>query len=326
MSTNFFFEEVDNWDHWDNCVELSAQGTLFHQHKYLKEVGIPYKAWWMIKGEQICGGVVVQESKDGQTAVLDDLVIHNGIWFKNLNEQKLTKKRYQQFKLIEAAIDHLISRYNHFELSLSPQFQDLRPFLWHNYHEPDKGQFNISVRYTSYQEIKGFTGTTSQEDTEIFRNLETLRQRNLREAFKADVSFQLSDDWETMMNNYRETLKKSGDGFENQCKRMEALMNNLQMAGMGQLFSVDEPNSGTLYQVYFAWDSKRAYYLFGAGQIESKERYQGTFAFWSAMKELAKKGIEWIDWEGVNSPQRGWFKLSFGGELVPYYQLSWKRE
>ena len=69
--------------------------------------------------------------------------------------------------------------------------------------------FNISVRYTSYQEIKGFTGTTSQEDTEIFRNLETLRQRNLR-GFQADVSFQLSDDWETMMNNYRETLKKVG--------------------------------------------------------------------------------------------------------------------
>ena len=29
VSTNFFFEEVDNWDHWDNCVELSAQGHCF---------------------------------------------------------------------------------------------------------------------------------------------------------------------------------------------------------------------------------------------------------------------------------------------------------
>ena len=106
------------------------------------------------KGEQICGGLIVQESEDGQTALLDDLVIHNGIWFKNLNEQKPTKKRYQQFKFIEAAIDHLISRYNHFELSLSPQFQDLRPFLWHNFHEPDKGPFNISVRTQAIKKLR----------------------------------------------------------------------------------------------------------------------------------------------------------------------------
>jgi len=25
--------------------------------------------------------------------------------------------------------------------------------------------------------------------------------------------------------------------------------------------------------------------------------------------------------EGVNSPHRGWFKLSFGGDIRPYYQI-----
>ena len=29
-----------------------------------------------------------------------------------------------------------------------------------------------------------------------------------------------------------------------------------------------------------------------------------------------------VDMEGVNSPQRGWFKLGFGGNLLPYYQIS----
>ena len=67
-------------------------------------------------------------------------------------------------------------------------------------------------------------------------------------------------------------------------------MNNLQMAGMGQLFSVDEPNSGTLYQVYFAWDSKRAYYLFRCRPNREQGEISGHFfAFWSAMKELRKK-------------------------------------
>jgi len=36
-----------------------------------------------------------------------------------------------------------------------------------------------------------------------------------------------------------------------------------------------------------------------------------------------KKNIREIDWEGVNSPQRGWFKLGFGGTLQPYYIAHW---
>ena len=30
--------------------------------------------------------------------------------------------------------------------------------------------------------------------------------------------------------------------------------------------------------------------------------------------------------EGINSPQRGSFKLSFGGDIRPYYHVSWNGE
>ena len=34
-----------------------------------------------------------------------------------------------------------------------------------------------------------------------------------------------------------------------------------------------------------------------------------------------EESINSIDLEGVNSPNRGWFKLSLGGELNPYYKI-----
>ena len=39
----------------------------------------------------------------------------------------------------------------------------------------------------------------------------------------------------------------------------------------------------------------------------------------------AKRPLEIVevDLEGVNSPQRGWFKLGFAGDLRPYYELRW---
>ena len=63
-------------------------------------------------------------------------------------------------------------------------------------------------------------------------------------------------------------------------------------------------------------------YLFGAGSPGLKEHCCGTITFWDAFKDLSKnRGIKEVDFEGVNSPQRGKFKLSFGGDLRTYFQI-----
>ena len=33
-------------------------------------------------------------------------------------------------------------------------------------------------------------------------------------------------------------------------------------------------------------------------------------------------GVKEVDMEGINSPQRGWFKMSFGGNTIPYFNLT----
>ena len=40
---------------------------------------------------------------------------------------------------------------------------------------------------------------------------------------------------------------------------------------------------------------------------------------------VEKLKINKFDFEGVNSPNRGWFKLGFGGDLIPYYQIEYEK-
>ena len=54
-----------------------------------------------------------------------------------------------------------------------------------------------------------------------------------------------------------------------------------------------------------------------------RSQHTGTAVLWDAFNGLSDHGIREVDLEGVNSPQRGWFKMSFGGDLVPYYELKW---
>jgi hypothetical protein len=77
-----------------------------------------------------------------------------------------------------------------------------------------------------------------------------------------------------------------------------------------------------VYAACYGWDSKRAYYLFGGGHPHVSEPWQGTLVHWEAFKDLAQgRNLNEVDLEGVNSPQRGWFKLGFGGDLRPYFHV-----
>ena len=71
----------------------------------------------------------------------------------------------------------------------------------------------------------------------------------------------------------------------------------------------------------FAIDHIRAYYLFGASDSNLRDSHTGTAVLWDSFAKLNHYGVNEVDLEGVNSPDRGWFKLSFGGDIVPYYHI-----
>jgi len=253
-------------------------------------------------------------------------VIYNGLWFLPDGERKPTRARSERFEITEAVIGFLTAHYTKVELALSPQFEDLRPFLWHRYDGPEEEKINLSLRYTSYLDIQDLCGLgQGSEDCETFRRLEAVRQRNLRKAATAGSICYPDGDIETLLDNYAQTMGLSEDGFCNKRARMDSLMKGLRDRGMGRLYEVADRTGCPDYGVFFAWDSKRAYYLFGAGNPDRNDSHHGTFACWEALRDLATNHeVTEVDWEGANSPQRGWFKLSFGGSLLPYHELSWE--
>ena len=70
---------------------------------------------------------------EGTDCVIDDLVIHNGLIFSKDESRKEIKAKRERFEITEFVINWLDIEYSNIELSLSPQFEDMRPFLWHNY-------------------------------------------------------------------------------------------------------------------------------------------------------------------------------------------------
>ena len=103
-------------------------------------------------------------------------------------------------------------------------------------------------------------------------------------------------------------------------EEMVAIMNALHAGGRGRMFVTHSPDDVPRSAVFMGIDVHRAYGMFGGSDPSTRDLPTGTAVLWDAFTALSASGVSSVDLEGVNSPSRGWFKLSFGGSFVPYYR------
>ena len=106
-------------------------------------------------------------------------------------------------------------------------------------------------------------------------------------------------------------------------KRLKNLLYSLEKSKNGIVVITFDSNNDPLYLSFWGIDNKRAYYLYGAGNPENTNSIRGTRNFWDSFQFLSTQfNVQEIDFEGINSPERGRYKLSFGGEIRSYYRIS----
>ncbi len=315
-------EEAEPGEKWDAFVRASSTGTLFSLSGYLHAAQCPVRLFWCLRGTERRAAVAVTESTDGSNALLHDFVIHNGIIFgPRANKQNRSQMISEHFEIAVDIAAALSRRYAKVELALAPQVSDIRPFLWHNYgtggptYVPD-------VRYTAYIDLKGFAEAAAPEDIPLFQEISYARRQEVRKAAKAGIRTEETADAAALADFYVMTMGRQGIGVTpRRREELRFLAHHLLGKNLARLFVSRTSEGEPAAMALFGWDDHRAYYLFGAGDPAYRNTPCGTAVLWDAFGELARAGQIQVDLEGVNSPRRGWFKLSFGAELVPYYQL-----
>ena len=311
---------------WNQIMSESPQFTIFTDIRYLDAVGRKYKNYFVFKGDQIRAGVSVILTEDESGCEIDDLVIYNGIMFLPVSDKKTVRKRFEEFEITEFVIEEFDKRFNKIEMSLNPFFEDLRLFLWHNYHSLDqRDKFMVNLKYTSFLDISELKDAQYPEKTNRFKEMEAIRQRNIKEAREKRVITKVSKQPDYIfifLDFYKDLIAKQGKVVsDSKLNRMNNLILQLCHKDLADIFITGKEKE-IYYITIFCWDKYRSYYLFGAGNPMINLRFKGTLCFWDAFIYLAKqRNIKIVDMEGVNSPQRGWFKLSFGGNLKKYFQV-----
>jgi hypothetical protein len=310
---------------WDALVKNSAQGSIFSLHAFLKSSQSNFELFFIYKGNEIKAGLVLNLSEDGKKVILDDLVIYNGIIFRQDFEQKLVKGRLEQFEITSFVLVELEVRFQFVELSLHPAFEDLRPILWRHYDDSSRlKRYSVDVRYTSFLDISEFFLQNDEESMKLFANLDNIRQSDIRKARKEKSMVAEDDCVDVFIGFYVLLMEAQSISISKEMQnRIKELLQALLDSRLASLFVVKNSIGQITYVTIFSRFNNTACYLFGAGDENLMSRFDGTICIWDSFKMLALKGISFVDLEGINSPFRGSFKLSFGGDVTPYYHIRW---
>lgn len=106
---------------------------FFRFYLFEKASSVKFKLFYCYK-EELRAAVSVVEDAKGESLILDDLVIYNGIMYnKPTNKQNHAQQFSEQFKIQEFIANELTKLYKNIELNLHPSIVDIRAILWVNY-------------------------------------------------------------------------------------------------------------------------------------------------------------------------------------------------
>tara|TARA_Y100001968_G_C19454442_1_gene771564 strand:- start:2905 stop:3885 length:981 start_codon:yes stop_codon:yes gene_type:complete len=312
---------------YKDFLENKKVNNIFFSYNFLKSINTKTKKINILNGLNSIGIAILPEADLNGVAVQNDLHIYAGIYIfddiiKNLQRVKLN----DILKNANIAIaDFIVDNYVSLTWQTNFQKQDLRPYSWSNY---DRGidSFTFLPRYTSIKNIESLVNQPEHE-SESYKSMVYDKRRMIKSAINSNAKVIINNDTNDFLYSYKIMMESYGETCcKNELDQMYLIIENLIKSYNCNIYHVLDVFGNCLYKGVFAFSNAYAYYLYGAKtDFSANNNWHGSFMIWEVSRHLAALNIKFIDLEGINSPNRGWFKESFGGETKLYFSIKYKK-
>jgi hypothetical protein len=301
-------------DAWDAFVVGSPQRSIFVYTRFLDSLLTPYDLVTYYDKGRIAAGAVVLRTESGEPIVAQyPLTQYQGILLADNTNRPLHSRIAHDHAVVEDFLRQLVGHYGKACFCQSWRFGDMRAFQWHNYHEPTKGMFKIGLSYTG---ILDLTPYPSFDD--YLASVRTVRRQEYRKSARARALTTNAD--ELVLDALHEKTFKRQDIERpaHEAALVKSISRHALAGGYGKIccaMAGDVPASAVL----FLYDDRTAYYMFGANDPAYRNTAAGTLALMNMIKDAYETGLKEIDFVGVNSPNRGDYKISFNADIKPCF-------
>lgn len=302
-------EKLTDQKEWEKITSKSKYFNLFSSPIFFEGLTCPYDFIILRKGvNPILSCVVFKKENPKKKFFFQDFNYNQGMYF-------FIEDKKKQLEAVVFLLKELTKKYDQLRFSLNYDFNDIRAFQWHNY---PNCEFKFNIVYSS---IINFSNYKSFDDVILKFRYSRRREKNLFD--KSDYKIEISRDYKTFCQMYilfnknilgdfviNTHLKLIENSFKNNFSRLSFITKNGEILG------------GTVFYYY----NRRAYYAFSV-----VNKLQENFSLTSPLiieqlKYFYDSNFEYVDMMGINSPGRGDFKESFGGETRSFYEVIYEKK
>lgn len=295
---------------WDEFVDRSPQGTLFHKSYWLRASGEEFRIYGYFKSDELLGGLAtIRRARLGiKIALHPPLTPYLGVLLRK-SEARYVSRISEAKKISEALAKRMKEDFSYIRFDFSLSFIDLQPFIWEG--------FSSSVKYTYLLDLPDLG--------KIWEAMDVTRRNDIRRAEKDGIYIETGVSFEETFRLVEKTFRRQGRRARS---KSAAFRYNdiLEPRRECKSFLARNKKGQAIAAVYLVWDKKRSYYLLGGYDPERRHHGASAIALWEAIKFTKEKlGLNEFDFEGTMLPEVEPFFRKFGGRLTPYYSVTWSR-
>lgn len=313
MATEFEARLLSEAEHeaWDAFVSRARAGTLFHRSDWVRLVADVFGRRPRILGVWrngvLVAGCPLYERRVLGLRFADPPVLagYSGV-LVDLPESQRAGRLSSETERVLAALEAPLRReFARVHLVNAPDLLDARPFLWSGW--------SVLPRYT-YR----LAPASAEEHLQQFEH--NVRKK-IRKAQEAGLTVQQVDAIDEVLTTYALAYRRHGTAPPVSQQVLAAVVERAIGARLGRAYVVRDAGGTSHGFQLLLLDRARAYALFAGADPECLRDGGFSLLLARVLGDLAATAHE-FDFMGANTPPIAAFKRSFGGTLVPYWEVS----
>lgn len=301
------FDDISGWQH---LLTRSPQGTRFLDPAVLDLFGQDYRLYGVVRGGVAIMGLPVLDGAPLPWCYRQGPIFLDEIW----NAAPAKRIQYE-IELAEFAVTELAKVEPRFRLTLSPQLTDVRGYDWVHYHDAALPRCSILPRYTAIVPLDGADTARLRAGARSARRQEE-RYATEREGLRATNDGTVDE----LFALYQTTFAQQGAAVEGaEAALFAPYVTHFLQAGCGHILMVRNDSGDAVAGAFVFGDHDGVWHvpIVGTGQT----RYGGTLLYFHILDHALNHGAGAVDFDGANSPKRGYFKHSIGARPTLYFEV-----
>lgn len=302
---------------WNAAIKLSPQYSIFSKSEYLESCELRADKWFLYKNKKIFLAALVIEPNNPSFRAPYPYSAYQGLYFID-NHQELHSQIKSRLDALTELLDNFSGLYKNLSFSLHYSINDIRAFQWFNYGELGGCKYKIDIAYTGIVDINKFGSID-----EYLKKIRKSRLQEYRKAESKNMKFTISPDIEIFIDLYIKTFERQGIVVkEENLKKVKNIVNSALKYNYGNIFLCLDENDTPVAASVFLYDNEYAYYLFGASDPSFRNSGASAFLMLNIFSYFYSNGVYKFDMVGINSPQRGDYKISYNADVFSYFNLA----